>query len=103
MGNKHVDPNFQELLDNLSRPGRYTRQQHIEDSIMDFKPDAEEAMEILDAITAAFERRYEKSSDVDHYAKYLKAAFERVAQGLVLNEPDEMDLSRDWRARKAGL
>lgn len=102
MSNKHIHPVLAEILDNISRPPRHVRQQDIEGQIMAFRPDADEAHEILAALLAAFERRYEKSSDVEHYAKYLSAAFTRVEHGFILNEPDECDLARDWRARKDG-
>lgn len=54
---------------------RFQRQQDIEQAITKFCPDFIEAVEILDALTASLERRYEQDiADILHEAKQLREA-----------------------------
>lgn len=74
---------------------RFKRQQAIEDAIMAFGPDADEAAEILDAITESLRRRYE-----DNAEDALRVAGEfREALGEIEEpgdwKPDEMTLAKD--------
>lgn len=81
---------------------RFKLQQSIENAITALNPDADEAAEILDALTASLARRYE-----DHADDALHAAKEfRLSLGEVSEPgdwaPDEMTLAKEAAEREAG-
>lgn len=81
---------------------RHEAQRAIENAIMAFAPDADEAAEILDALTASLQRRYE-----DHADDALHAAKEfRLALGEVDEpgdwKPDEMTIAKEAALAEAG-
>lgn len=80
---------------------RFKRQQAIEEAIVEFFPDAEEAAELLDAITASLKVRYEDhAEDAIRLADKFRAALDEV-------EPpaeciDEMTLAKDAAIAESG-
>jgi hypothetical protein len=78
---------------------RVARQLHIEEQIVQFKPDPYEAGEILDALL-----KHLRDEEIDLYATTLKKSLDRYeARNADPSEVDEIDAFKDWRARKAGL
>jgi hypothetical protein len=59
---------------------RFDWQRSIEESIVAFNPDANEAMEILDALRAGLADRYHRVllTDVEHEAKQLREALDEL-------------------------
>ena len=58
---------------------RFTRQRDIEDAIGSFRPDPNEALEILDALMAALEKRYpDQLADVESCYRDMRDALEEA-------------------------
>lgn len=69
---------------------RFKRQQAIEDAIMAFAPDADEAQEILDALTESLRRRYEDNAeDALSVAREFREALAEV------NTPETVVVPKD--------
>lgn len=79
--------NGHEILSTVSKPPtRQARQLEIEARIMDFRPDAIEAEEILQAIEASLQKRYEeRSEEVCQYLKFTRLALQRLDSGWETN------------------
>jgi hypothetical protein len=82
-------------LDAPRKPSRWERQRAIEDAIRDFHPTWEESQDILDAVSAVIEQRYEdKARDCLFLMKKLRAELETLAPAY---EEDAVDLLRALR------
>lgn len=80
---------------------RIKRQRAIEDAIVEFLPDAEEAQEILDALTASLRGRYEElAEDALHQAQKFRIALGEVSEPGEW-EADEMTLAKEAALREA--
>lgn len=81
MGNQHLSPLIQQILDSACQP-RHVRQLEIEKQITALCPDFFEANEILAALEAALRARYDHAllDDAAHYFTYLGKALERAEQ-----------------------
>jgi hypothetical protein len=78
---------------------RVARQLHIEELIVQFKPDPYEASEILDALLKNL-----RDEEIDHYATSLQKSLNRYEdRNADPLEVDEIDAFKLDRARKAGL
>ena len=68
---------------------RFKTQRELEDEIVAFKPDADEARDLLHAVIAALKHEYgEPSQDVLHYCTRLEEAIEKFAEKAAPYEPD---------------
>ena len=77
-------------LDAPRKPSRWERQRAIEDAIRDFHPTWEESQDILDAVSAVIEQRYEdKARDALYLMKKLREELETLAPAF---EEDAYDL-----------
>ena len=93
MGNEHVHPAFHEALRQIQKPvTRFDWQKQIEEAIVAFNADANEAAELLDAWTAALKNRYYEGqlSDVLHEAGQLREALEELD---TTTEPTDADIA----------
>lgn len=90
-----------EILRMLETPSRFHQKLEVENSIYDFSPDCEEAEELLDTLIASLERKYREldTSELGHYAKYLRKALERL-QDQIPEEPDEIGAYKEAQARR---
>jgi hypothetical protein len=78
---------------------RSQRQRDIEDAIMRFSPEYDEAQDIMDALMASLERSYENELlDANECVTWWKEALSKQEAKLV-RKPDEMDLAR-WGKTK---
>lgn len=97
MGNEHVHEAFQDALRQIQKPvTRFDWQKQIEEAILAFNGDANEALELLDALTAALKNRYDEGqlSDVLHEAEQMRESLEELDRTLCCNaELDECALS----------
>ena len=74
---------------------RGQRQRDIEDAIMRFSPEYDEAQDIMAALMASLERRYENELlDANECVLWWKQALAKQEAKLV-RKPDEMDLARE--------
>ena len=74
---------------------RGQRQRDIEVAIMRFSPEYDEAQDIMDALMASLERKYENELlDANECVLWWKQALSKQEAKLV-RKPDEMDLARD--------
>lgn len=81
MGNAHLPPLIQQILDAACQP-RAARFLELERAITTMQPDFFEAQEILAALEAALRARYDHAllDDCAHYFLYLGKALERAEQ-----------------------
>ena len=93
------------LAPTFSQATRGDRQRIIETAICEFCPDAVEASELLDALTAGLKRRYDEGqlSDVMHLARKLHGALDEL--DTTMSEADQREALqeshyRDWIARR---
>jgi hypothetical protein len=86
MGNQHLPPVIQQILDSALTP-RYVQQSDIERRIDAFRPDFSEAEDLLHAIEASLRARYDHAllDDLAHYLTYARKALERAE--LAQTEP----------------
>ena len=79
MGNQHLHPVIQQILDSVTEP-RHVRCLEVENKIDALRPDFSEAEEIIDAVVNALVARYDHAllDDIRHYATYLGKALERA-------------------------
>ena len=85
-----VHSEIRRIFEKATPVSRFERQKAVERSIVDLAPDFIEAAEILDALTASLERRYEQDiADVLHEAKQLREAL-MEADATEEREHDEM-------------
>ena len=81
MGNQHLPPLIQNILDAACQP-RHVRQIEIEKQIVTLSPDFYEAQCLLHAIEAALRTRYDHAllDDARHYFEALTKCLERAEQ-----------------------
>lgn len=85
-----VHSEIRRIFEKATPVSRLERQKAVERSIVDLAPDFIEAAEILDALTASLERRYEQDiSDILHEMKQLREAL-LEADATEEREHDEM-------------
>lgn len=103
----NLHPIFEQLLKPIEPPHTGERLKvfaTINKAIDMHRPDAFEAMDILDAITAGLQKRYgEAALEAALYASHLYKALERLDNCLetdVSSGPDEDADYEDWRARR---
>jgi hypothetical protein len=79
MGN--VNEVFLPALEAMSKPPRFSRQQAIEQQLVEFSPDALETSELLDALIAGLKNKLDEFTlgDVLHHAEKLKTALGEVS------------------------
>ena len=99
--NSHVHPAFHEALRQIQKPvTRSDWQKKIEEAIVAFNGDANEALELLDALTAALKNRYDEGqlSDVLHESQQLREALSELdtAQEPSLEDINEMLADQDY-------
>jgi len=76
---------------------RGQRQRDIEDAILRFSPEYDEAQDIMDALMASLERRYENELlDANECVLWWREAL-RNQEAKLHRKPDEMDLARRER------
>ena len=90
-------------MERIAHRDRGEWQRSIEDSIVSFNADAVEASELLDALLAALETRYERHvlSDIEHRAEQMREALEeldKTYRGSGVSR-DDLEAWRDWQAR----
>ena len=89
MGNEHVHPAFHEALRQIQKPvTRFDWQKQIEEAIVAFNGDANEAMELLDALLAALKNRYDEGqlTDVIQECASLRGALDELDNGELTAE-----------------
>ncbi len=104
----NLHPIFEQLLKPIEPPHTGERLKvfaTINKAIDMHRPDAGEAMDLIDAIAAGLQKRYgEAALEAALYASHLYKALERLDSGVQTtfeqSEVDETDLDRNWRARR---